>query len=219
MNQDMSIPVAVTLKSDQAKADPADWLGLDVPSHEGTLRYQVVEGSPYYHPATVDVDGREVPADEVYSITPYAPRGIVVATHWIADGDAGEPSARTVFIRARDKAHAEQMVAESHFPIILDYPTADALDLMKRAIGRGYPVSYGWSLEIPVVELRDEPEPWLRTGAQVASELGLDESRVRRMAKVRGLGRSIGQARVYTPSEVDAMRTRTTGRPRKEAKP
>ena len=57
----------------------------------------------------------------------------------------------------------------------------------------------------------------LRTTQEVADELGIDRSRVRRLADARGLGARIGRERVFRPSDVDAMRSRPPGRPRRPA--
>ena len=57
----------------------------------------------------------------------------------------------------------------------------------------------------------------LLTTTQTAAELGIDESRVRRIAATRGLGQKIGPVWVFTPEEVDAMRVRHPGRPKPTA--
>ena len=59
--------------------------------------------------------------------------------------------------------------------------------------------------------------PRLYTAAQVAAELGITGRRVRQLAKARGLGQKIGpRALVFTEAEVDSLRVRKTGRPRKD---
>lgn len=59
--------------------------------------------------------------------------------------------------------------------------------------------------------------PDLLTTAQVAEELGLTPIRIRQLATSRNVGTLYGRQLMFTPAEVDAMRKRTTGRPRKIA--
>ncbi len=56
------------------------------------------------------------------------------------------------------------------------------------------------------------PDFWSATAA--AAELGIDPSRVRRIAQRRGLGRKLGTVWVFTDADIAAMRVRVTGRPR-----
>jgi hypothetical protein len=54
------------------------------------------------------------------------------------------------------------------------------------------------------------------TTAQVAAELGIHPSRVRRLAVSRGLGTKITERLwLFTSEDVEKMRTREPGRPRK----
>ena len=56
------------------------------------------------------------------------------------------------------------------------------------------------------------------TTTQVAAELGIHPSRVRRLAISRGLGTKItDRLWLFTAEEVEKMRTREPGRPRKPA--
>lgn len=57
------------------------------------------------------------------------------------------------------------------------------------------------------------------TVAQVAAELGIDATRVRRLALSRHVGRKHGPMWVFDDSDIDAMRSRKAGRPRKPAEP
>ena len=53
----------------------------------------------------------------------------------------------------------------------------------------------------------------LRTVADAAAELGIDASRVRRLAQHRGLGWQISRGTwLFTPADIDAMRDRRPGR-------
>jgi hypothetical protein len=56
------------------------------------------------------------------------------------------------------------------------------------------------------------------TAEQAAAELGIHASRVRRIAANRGLGRKHGSAWAFTATDIDAMRTRTPGRPARREK-
>ena len=51
-----------------------------------------------------------------------------------------------------------------------------------------------------------------RTTNQVAAELGLSNRRVLAIAKHRGLVRKLGSQWIFTPAEVQNMRTRATDR-------
>lgn len=53
------------------------------------------------------------------------------------------------------------------------------------------------------------------TTTDVAAELGIDESRVRRMAADRGLGYKLGRDWRFSDDDINAMRERAPGRPRK----
>ena len=53
------------------------------------------------------------------------------------------------------------------------------------------------------------------TTTEAAAELGIDESRVRRIASDRGLGYKLGRDWRFTDGDVEAMRSRVPGRPRK----
>lgn len=55
----------------------------------------------------------------------------------------------------------------------------------------------------------------LMTAEQAAAELGIDSRRVRRIAATRGVGWHAGREWIFTPADIDAMRVRTPGRPRK----
>lgn len=56
----------------------------------------------------------------------------------------------------------------------------------------------------------------LRTTEQAAAELGIDRTRVHRIATERSLGWLVSpRTRVFTAADIDAMRERTPGRPRK----
>jgi hypothetical protein len=53
--------------------------------------------------------------------------------------------------------------------------------------------------------------PHLFTAKQVAQELGIDESRVRRLAENRGVGRKLGMQWVFTVEEINNLRERPQG--------
>ena len=55
------------------------------------------------------------------------------------------------------------------------------------------------------------------TTAMVAKELGLSEDRVRKLAASRGLGRKWGRDYFFTESDLEAMKIRKPGRPKKSA--
>ena len=48
----------------------------------------------------------------------------------------------------------------------------------------------------------------LRTASDVASELGIANSRVRQIANESGIGTMFGTTRVFTPTDVEAIRQR-----------
>ncbi len=56
----------------------------------------------------------------------------------------------------------------------------------------------------------------LMDASAVAAELGVNRQRVWALAHSRGLGWHVGRDWLFTPAEVDAMRVRKPGRPRKE---
>lgn len=66
--------------------------------------------------------------------------------------------------------------------------------------------------ELPAVLSTDDSP---RTTAEAALELGISEGRVRQLADSRNVGRKVGDRRYFTPADVDAMRERAPGRPRK----
>jgi hypothetical protein len=53
----------------------------------------------------------------------------------------------------------------------------------------------------------------LYTSRQIAAELGISMRRVQELAKSRKLGRMIGRDILFTPADLDSMRSRVTGRP------
>lgn len=56
----------------------------------------------------------------------------------------------------------------------------------------------------------------LLSTADVASELGISQQRVRQLAASRNLGQRIGQRSLaFSAADIDAMRSRVSGRPRK----
>jgi hypothetical protein len=57
--------------------------------------------------------------------------------------------------------------------------------------------------------------PELFTASEVAGQLGLSRQRVSALAHSRGLGLRKGTVLLFTPDDVDAMRVRTPGRPKK----
>ncbi len=57
--------------------------------------------------------------------------------------------------------------------------------------------------------------PELYSSEEAATELGISSRRVPALAKSRNLGQIVGNSLVFTPEEVDAMRERRAGRPRK----
>jgi predicted RNase H-like HicB family nuclease len=58
------------------------------------------------------------------------------------------------------------------------------------------------------------PEPELLTVKDVSKKLGVSVRRVHQLATDRNIGRIIGGARIFLPSEIDALALRPTGRPR-----
>ena len=56
----------------------------------------------------------------------------------------------------------------------------------------------------------------LYTVSEVAEKLGIGGQRVRDLAQSRHLGRKLGSQWVFTEGEIEKMRTRIPGRPRKE---
>lgn len=56
----------------------------------------------------------------------------------------------------------------------------------------------------------------LITVPQAAVELGITEGRVRTIARARNLGWRIGREYLFQPADIDAMRDRKPGRPRRE---
>lgn len=58
--------------------------------------------------------------------------------------------------------------------------------------------------------------PELYSSEQVAGQLGLSGGRVAALAKSRNLGQLVGNSLVFMPEEVDAMRDRRPGRPKKQ---
>lgn len=52
----------------------------------------------------------------------------------------------------------------------------------------------------------------LYTVNQVAQQLGIDASRVRRLAETRGVGRKLGVQWVFTADEIDNLRERPAGK-------
>lgn len=55
----------------------------------------------------------------------------------------------------------------------------------------------------------------LRPTVEVAAELGITPIRVRQLATARGLGQRYGKNLLFSQPDIDAMRIRTPGRPRK----
>lgn len=66
------------------------------------------------------------------------------------------------------------------------------------------------------IQRKPEDFTWsLASADDVAQELGLSKSRVIALAHARGVGRMVGNAFVFRPEEIDALRERHPGRPRK----
>lgn len=60
----------------------------------------------------------------------------------------------------------------------------------------------------------DRHTPAVHTTTETAALLGIDESRVKRMAAARGLGRKFGErVWMFSDADVEAMRVRKRGRP------
>jgi hypothetical protein len=55
--------------------------------------------------------------------------------------------------------------------------------------------------------------PDLLTAADVAAALGLTPSRVRALARSRGVGRRVGRDWLFGASDLERLRERTPGRP------
>jgi predicted RNase H-like HicB family nuclease len=69
-------------------------------------------------------------------------------------------------------------------------------------------------LAVILPEDADGEWAYLRT-QNVAEQLGLSEDRVRKLAASRGLGRKWGRDLFFTESDVEAMKVRKPGRPKK----
>ena len=200
-----SIPITYYLRAEMP--DSADDLLARGPEHRGEIRRE--DG---VRAVVVDADGRALAPADIESVLADPEMEFAVR------GELPQPPDWPRFLlRARDHEHASRIAAEHAIPgaLVLRHPSAAALDLLRAAYGAGYPVADTWpgGLRTPVIELRDEAE--LRSTAEVAAELGIDETRVRRLATSRGLGRRVGRSWAFTTTEVDAMRHRVTGRPRK----
>lgn len=50
----------------------------------------------------------------------------------------------------------------------------------------------------------------LLTSTQVAAELGVNDSRIRQLARQKQIGQKLGRDWVFTPEEVEKLRTRKT---------
>lgn len=57
----------------------------------------------------------------------------------------------------------------------------------------------------------------LYSSEEVALELGITQRRVQQLATSRGVGRPVGRSLVFRPNDIEALRERSPGRPRKEA--
>jgi hypothetical protein len=55
--------------------------------------------------------------------------------------------------------------------------------------------------------------------SQVAAQLGICNSRVRQLAHSRHLGITLGRIWMFTEADIEAMRIRKPGNPRKHRKP
>jgi predicted RNase H-like HicB family nuclease len=71
-------------------------------------------------------------------------------------------------------------------------------------------------LAVILPEFAEDEWAYLRT-SMVAEQLGLSEDRVRKLAASRGLGRKWGRDLFFTESDVEAMKIRKPGRPKKTA--
>lgn len=58
----------------------------------------------------------------------------------------------------------------------------------------------------------------LLSTSDMAKALGVSESRVGEIARLREIGQLVGRTRVFTPEDVDKMKPGDPGRPRNEAK-
>ena len=56
----------------------------------------------------------------------------------------------------------------------------------------------------------------LYTTREIAALLGISRQRVNQLRRLRSLGQRFGRAWVFTPHDVDALRVRVNGRPRKQ---
>ena len=66
------------------------------------------------------------------------------------------------------------------------------------------------------LEVIGEQQPTLLSAATVAERLGVSKRQINAKAQRLGVGRFVGNTRVFTPSEVDLVRPRPTrGRPRR----
>ena len=59
--------------------------------------------------------------------------------------------------------------------------------------------------------------PQLYSTAAAAAELGISPGRIRQLAVSRHVGRKLGRDWVFTAGEIDLMRVRRPGRPRRAA--
>jgi predicted RNase H-like HicB family nuclease len=71
-------------------------------------------------------------------------------------------------------------------------------------------------LAVILPEYADGEWAYLKTST-VAEKLGLSEDRVRKLAASRGLGRKWGREFFFTESDLEAMKIRKPGRPKKSA--
>lgn len=74
----------------------------------------------------------------------------------------------------------------------------------------------GWTRESFVVREPDDasPSPFL-TAKDAAAVLGVSHRRVNQLAAKRGVGRMVGNARVFTKADVNALTPGQRGRPRR----
>ncbi len=89
-------------------------------------------------------------------------------------------------------------------------------EYIEDALERGHrvpPPDQGWD---PIERTLAAFQHRTLTAQEVADELGVSRRRVHSLAGSRGLGRIVGGQRMFAPSEVDAMRERTPGRPSRE---
>jgi predicted RNase H-like HicB family nuclease len=71
-------------------------------------------------------------------------------------------------------------------------------------------------LAVILPEYADGEWAYLKTST-VAKDLGLSEDRVRKLAASRGLGRKWGRDYFFTESDLEAMKVRKPGRPKKSS--